>query len=73
MTKLKKKIKKKFKKKLKNLKKSVDTFLDKVYIHYHRRTTQVRHNKASGMSNSFLTKQGRKEKKHRTSKVLLNR
>ena len=40
---------------------TVDTFFNKVYIHYHRRTTQERHRKASEMSNSFLTKQGRKE------------
>ena len=53
--------KKKVKKKLKIFKNCVDTFFNKVYIHYHRRTTQERHIKASEMSNSFLTKQGRKE------------
>ena len=45
----------------KKIKFRVDTFFNKVYIHYHRRTTQERRNKVSEMSNGFLTKQGRKE------------
>ena len=44
---------KKIKKKLIFFINSVDTFFNKVYIHYHRRTTQQRR--------SFLTKQGSKE------------